>query len=133
MVRAANKSLVDFSRIISMRTASDFDRPYPGESASVNLFWSHQGGFEPALMNIYLAGIKVIQGILGQWETVFENGVNAKNYIGDIFGTLGGTPDFGPYSYDNDQLAKRDLHAVKSRDEMVKRKIMSRRGLKPRD
>jgi len=131
MLRAAVKGLVDYGRIIVMRTASDFDRPYPGEATIVNLFYSDQGGFEPALMNIYLAGIKVVEGILSQWDAVFEKGVMATNYVGDIFGTLKGpiAPDFGPYAYDNDQLSKRDISVEESRVEMVKRKIMRRRGL----
>lgn len=98
MVRAAYDKLVDFSRIIVMRTASDMDRPWPGEAATTNLFWADQGGFEPAIQNIYLAGIKVVEGILDGWNSTFAAGVNATNYIGDIFGTLGGTPDFGPVS-----------------------------------
>lgn len=65
-----------------MRTASDFDRPWPGEAATTNLFWAEQGAFEPAVMNIYLAGIKVIEGILDGWNSTFAKGVNATNYIG---------------------------------------------------
>ncbi|CAG8067252.1 unnamed protein product [Penicillium salamii] len=96
LLRAAAHKLTDFSRIIVMRTASDFDRPYPGASAAYNLLYSEQGGFEPALKNLYVAGIKVVEGILDGWNATFAKGVKANNYIGDIFGTLGGTPDFGP-------------------------------------
>ncbi len=108
LLRGALANLTDFSRIIVMRTASDFDRPYIGESDNVadanifNLFFANQGGFEPALMNIYLAGVKVVEGILNEWNTTFEKGVKPPNYIGDIFGSLGGTPDFGLESYFND-------------------------------
>lgn len=59
-------------------------------------------------MNIYLAGREVVGGILDGWNSTFARGVNATNYIGDIFGTLGGTPDFGPYGY-NDNPVKRDV------------------------
>lgn len=84
LVRAAATKLVDFSRIIIMRTASDFDRPWPGQEASVNLFDSSaQGAFEPAIQNIYLAGIKVIEGILDGWNSTFAAGVNASNYVGE--------------------------------------------------
>ncbi|KAF2245795.1 purine nucleoside permease [Trematosphaeria pertusa] len=96
MLRAATAGLVDFSRIIIMRTASDMDRPYPGEPATTNLFWANQGAFEPAIQNIYLAGVKVVEGILTAWDATFAKGINATNYVGDIFGALGGTPDFGP-------------------------------------
>ncbi|MCJ1224807.1 hypothetical protein MMC12_001452 [Toensbergia leucococca] len=102
LLRGAINNLTDFSRIIIMRTASDFDRPYAGEADTTNLFYADQGGFEPAIENIYLAGIKVVEGILGGWNTTFEKGVNATNYIGDIFGSLGGVPDFGPGSMFND-------------------------------
>lgn len=97
LLRAAVAKLVDFSRIIVMRTASDFDRPYPGEAATTNLFFAEQGAFSPAVENLYLAGIKVVEGILGGWAETFEEGVETGGYVGDIFGTLGGAPDFGPY------------------------------------
>ncbi|KAL8723798.1 MAG: hypothetical protein Q9181_007190 [Wetmoreana brouardii] len=98
LLRGAINNLTDFSRIIIMRTASDFDRPYSGEADTVNLFYADQGGFEPAIRNIYLAGVKVVQGILTEWGSTFEKGVKPNNYIGDIFGSLGGKPDFGPGS-----------------------------------
>lgn len=96
LLRSSKHKLTDFARIIVMRTASDFDRPYPGTSATYNLLYSNQGGFEIALENIYRAGIEVVQGILAGWEKTFAKGVKPTNYIGDIFGTLGGSPDFGP-------------------------------------
>jgi len=102
-----------------MRTASDFDRPYEGESVEDNLLYADQGGFEPAIENIYIAGVKVVQGILDGWDTTFAEGVAAPNYIGDIFGSLGGAPDFGPGSITMDQpvdladvgISRRDLYA----------------------
>lgn len=114
MLRAATMGLVDFSRMIVMRTASDFDRPYNGESSTYNLFYADQGAFEPAIQNIYLAGREVVAGILDGWNSTFAGGVNATNYIGDIFGTLGGTPDFGPYAYNNNPV-KRDLSSGAAR------------------
>ena len=102
LLRGNIANRTDFSRIIVMRTASDFDRPYAGESDIYNLLYADQGGFEISLANIYLAGIKVVEMILTQWETIFEKGVKPTNYIGDIFGSLGGTPDFGPGSIFND-------------------------------
>ncbi|KAK0936043.1 hypothetical protein LTR29_012416 [Friedmanniomyces endolithicus] len=118
LLRAAIQKLVDFSRIILMRTASDFDRPYPGEAATTNLFFANQGGFEPAIQNIYLAGREVIAGILGGWNSTFAAGVNATNYVGDIFDTLGGAiaPDFGPYTFNNNPVVptKRDVRRRRS-------------------
>ncbi|KAJ5538398.1 hypothetical protein N7494_007877 [Penicillium frequentans] len=96
LLRAAVQKRVDFSRIILMRAGSNFDRSYsPTELASLPFIFDH-GGFTPACRNLYLTGIKVIEGILNGWSTQFEEGVEATNYIGDIFGSLGGTPDFGP-------------------------------------
>ncbi|KAF2439217.1 purine nucleoside permease [Karstenula rhodostoma CBS 690.94] len=96
LLRGHIAGLVDFSRIIIMRTASDMDRPYPGEAATTNMWWSNQGGYPPALRNLYLAGVKIIEGIVGGWNETFAEGVNATNYVGNILGSIGGTPDFGP-------------------------------------
>lgn len=95
LLRGAIHHLVDFSRIIVMRTCANFDRQYDGESAATNLF-TPSGGFLPAVNNIYLAGIKVVEGILHEWDSKFCHGIKAPNYIGDIFASLGGKPDFGP-------------------------------------
>ncbi|KAL2841882.1 purine nucleoside permease [Aspergillus pseudoustus] len=98
LFRAALQKRVDFSRIILMRAGSNFDRSYAlDEVASLPFVFDH-GGFAPACRNLYLVGIKVVQGILDGWTTQFENGVKADNYVGDIFGSLGGRPDFGPES-----------------------------------
>ncbi|KAG6907756.1 hypothetical protein DXG01_007510 [Tephrocybe rancida] len=97
LLRGAWQHLVDFSRIIVMRSASDFDRPFKGETPADNLF-GDAGAFEPSLENLHLAGVKVVQGITHDWEKTFKNGIKPQNYIGDIFGTLGGVPDFGPGS-----------------------------------
>lgn len=109
LLRGALNNLTDFSRIIVLRTASDFDRPYAGEPDTVNLFYANQGGFAPAVRNIYLAGVKVVEGILEGWEETFRDGVPARNYIGDIFGSLGGEPDFGPGAEFNDNPVKLKL------------------------
>ncbi|KAL9105697.1 MAG: hypothetical protein Q9227_009181 [Pyrenula ochraceoflavens] len=126
LLRGANMSYIDFSRIIVMRTASDFDRPYLGSSPQQNLFYAADYGFEPAVQNIYLAGVKVVQGILDNWEHTFKNGVNATNYIGDIFGTLGSTPDFGQGAALSEQeaLAKRDVSRERRRRRHARRAIV---------
>lgn len=113
LLRSSYANLTDFSRIIVMRTASDFDRPYLYESDLDNLFYDDQGGFEPAIKNIYLAGVKVVEGIINGWNTTFEKGVKPKNYIGDILDTLPQKikPDFGqPADFLTQGTKKRDLH-----------------------
>ncbi|KAL8761804.1 MAG: hypothetical protein Q9194_007644 [Teloschistes cf. exilis] len=115
LLRGAIYNLTDFSRIIVLRTASDFDRPYTGEPSTVNLFYANQGGFEPAIQNIYLAGVKVVEGILNEWESTFKKGVKPNNYIGDIFGSLGGAPDFGPGSeFNNNPVIPSSRKRVRS-------------------
>ncbi|KAJ7359273.1 purine nucleoside permease [Mycena albidolilacea] len=97
LMRGALFHLVDFSRIIIMRSASDFDRPFPGQTAVANLL-GDTPGFNPAALNLRLAGVKVVQGIVSEWDSKYARGVKASNYIGDVFGSLGGQPDFGPGS-----------------------------------
>lgn len=83
LLRAAGAKIVDFGRIIVMRTGSNFDRPWIGGSATNNLLYANQGGFDPAVQNLYRAGIKVIGGILDGWNSTYAQGVNASNYIGE--------------------------------------------------
>ncbi|RKF75098.1 Purine nucleoside permease [Golovinomyces cichoracearum] len=129
MVRAAMRKIVDYSRIIIMRTASDFDRPYPGQATTENLFHMPPGAFETAIFNIYAAGTPVIQGILNGWQLVFENGIVATNYIGDIFGSLGGKPDFGPgsISAQASQTTMRRVAApmITARSQAYQKKVLS--------
>lgn len=66
--------------------------------AVTHLRGEHLNSIQTARANIYLAGIEIVKGILGGWDTVFLQGVSASNYVGDIWGTLGGFPDFRPGS-----------------------------------
>lgn len=75
---------------------SDFDRPPPEVSPYEHLLILQQNGFRIARQNIFNAGIKIVEGIVEKWNCTFERGIPATNYIGDIFGSLGGKPDFGP-------------------------------------
>ncbi|PVH74330.1 purine nucleoside permease [Cadophora sp. DSE1049] len=95
LLRAALQKRVDFSRVILMRAGSNFDRSHDPDYVVSLPFVIDHGGFQPACKNLYLSGMKVVEGILGSWNT-FKIGVKADNYIGDVFGSLGGTPGFGP-------------------------------------
>lgn len=101
MVRNGRFGLVDYSRIVLMRTASDFDRAPPGEDAVDFFNNAEQGGFGLAIDNIYNAGNPFVQDVLSNWDSVYADGKTyaPSNYIGDVFGYLGGSPDFGPGSY----------------------------------
>lgn len=66
--RAASAHRVDLSRIAVLRSGSDFDRPYPGQTSADNLLnYAAQGGFHPALANLYLAGNPLVQDIATHW------------------------------------------------------------------
>lgn len=79
-------------------TGSNFDRPPPNVTAYEHLLVLKQNGFEVAIQNLYLAGIEIVNGILKDWGAVFDKGIKPCNYIGDVLGSLGGEPDFGPGS-----------------------------------
>ncbi|KAK7985557.1 purine nucleoside permease-domain-containing protein [Apiospora saccharicola] len=95
LVRGALESRVDFSRVAIVRTVSDFDRPYPGQSVMDNLV-NGTVGYPIAIENVWLAGNSIARGIIGGWDQTFKTGIPASNYVGDVWGALGGTPDFGP-------------------------------------
>ena len=95
LLRGAVLKVIDFSRVIVMRSAANFDRPADGGDAYTTLK-ANSGGFLPSVENIYRAGVKVVEGILKEWDSKFCKGIQHTNYIGDIFGSLGGKPDFGP-------------------------------------
>ena len=96
MLRAHLAKRMDFARVVLLRSASDFDRPPPGESPLFNLVYANQGSFEISLENIVIAGSPFIKDVVKNWHE-YEGGIAPSNYIGDIWGSLGGKkPDFGP-------------------------------------
>ena len=97
LLRGALADKVDFSRIIIMRTASDFDRAPPDESEVYHLLYANQEGFEPSIENIYLAGIEIVNDVLMYWDGVYKDGIKAGNYVGDLFDSLNSpvAPDIG--------------------------------------
>ncbi|KAF3920322.1 hypothetical protein ABW20_dc0100078 [Dactylellina cionopaga] len=97
LIRASSIGLVDFARIIILRTGSDFDRAPPNVNELYHLLQAPQGGFPVAIANIYLAGVRVVDDIVNNWANVFEDGIKPTNYIGDVLNTLG-----SPYGYKPD-------------------------------
>lgn len=57
------------------------------------------GGLEPALRNLYVTGVSIVQGILRGWSDHFEKGLRDENYVEDFFASLGGEPDFLPQGF----------------------------------
>ncbi len=68
--RAAAAGKVDLKRLAVLRTGSNFDRPYPGQTAHASLIASTTGatgGFVPATQNLpAVAGI-VVRDIVAHW------------------------------------------------------------------
>ncbi|GLU33861.1 purine nucleoside permease [Trinickia caryophylli] len=66
--RAASANRVDLSRVAVLRSGSDFDRPYAGQTSADNLLnYAAQGGFQPAITNLFLAGNPLVQDIATHW------------------------------------------------------------------
>ncbi|SAK63412.1 purine nucleoside permease [Caballeronia calidae] len=67
--RAASVGRADVSRVAVLRAGSDFDRPYPGQSAVDNLLnYAAQGGFAPAIENLYRTGHPFVQTVVTHWD-----------------------------------------------------------------
>ena len=76
--RAAAAGLADTSRVADLRAGSDFDRPPAGVSNLDNLLnYQAQGGFVPAIDNLYLAGSPLVNAIVKDWAQ-WKNGVPAN-------------------------------------------------------
>ncbi|QGZ65981.1 purine-nucleoside phosphorylase [Paraburkholderia acidisoli] len=76
--RAAAAQRVDLDRVAVLRAGSDFDRPYKGETNAANLLnYASQGGFAPALENLYRAGQPLVAAIVGNWGA-WRDGVPAN-------------------------------------------------------
>jgi purine nucleoside permease len=68
--RVAALGRVDLRRLAVLRTASNFDRPHPGQSAYASLMASTQGGsggFVPATNNLVRVGGALVRDIVARW------------------------------------------------------------------
>jgi purine nucleoside permease len=68
--RAAATGKVDLKRLAVLRTGSNFDRPYPGQSAHASLIASTTGatgGFVPATQNLAIVGGALVRDIVARW------------------------------------------------------------------
>jgi len=78
MKRAADAGQLDIKRVAVLRSGSDFDRPYKGQSASESLFsFQSAGGFAPAIENLYRAGYPLMTNIVDHWSA-WVDGVPAQ-------------------------------------------------------
>jgi hypothetical protein len=83
LLRATVAGLIDFARITVMRTASDTDRPYPGQVADEPVL-GEPGRFRACAAE-YLSGRDQGRaGDFGEWNSTFAADVNATNYFWDF-------------------------------------------------
>ncbi|KAG7842291.1 hypothetical protein KL942_001029 [Ogataea angusta] len=90
LMRAAQYGLVDFSRIVIMRSASDFTYANYYDNETTYFFTEvSQGGSKVAVQNLVVAGKPFIEDVISDWKT-YQNGTvyAPDNYLGDVFGTL---------------------------------------------
>ena len=66
--RATAAGLADDQRVAVLRSGSDFDRPPPGGSDAATLLnYQAEGGFTPAIANLYIAGNPLVEDIVTRW------------------------------------------------------------------
>ncbi len=71
--RGANAHWLDFGRVAVLRTASDFDQPYPGQTPYAALSEATPG-YALAIANAYRVGSKYAHHIVTHWRD-WEQGV----------------------------------------------------------
>ncbi|MEI2383892.1 purine nucleoside permease [Breoghania sp. JC706] len=76
LARGAALGRIDMDRVAILRTASNFDQPYPGQAPQDSLNAS-SGGFGPSLTNAYRVGKAFSDAVLADWSA-WEGGIAAK-------------------------------------------------------
>jgi purine nucleoside permease len=69
LTRGATSGLTDIHRVAVLRTASDFDRPYPGQSAFEALLAQRalSGADHTSTANLVHAGMPLVEDIVSHW------------------------------------------------------------------
>lgn len=73
--RAADAGLADFSRVLVLRTASNFDRE-PSGKTPIQSLTSKSGGFVPSVTNAYRVGVVFADAVIKDWNS-WQTGVPA--------------------------------------------------------
>lgn len=97
-VRGAKFGLTDYSRWSLVRGGARFTRaPFSLANKTVKFATSNlTDATVLARENVYAAVLNIVEDVYKNWNRTYANGTSAKNYVGDVLGSLGGTPDFGP-------------------------------------
>lgn len=74
--RGADMGRIDMKRVAVLRTASDFDQEYPGQTAEQSLH-AKTGAFIPSVENAYLVGSRLTHAIVSDWPA-WKDGVPAN-------------------------------------------------------
>jgi purine nucleoside permease len=74
LTRGASAGRVDLDRVAVLRSASNFDRPYPGQTTYDSLVTATSGGFVPATHNLYAAAGPLVAAIVTDWSS-WKSGV----------------------------------------------------------
>ncbi len=76
LTRGAHSGLTDIHRVAVLRTGSDFDRPYPGQSAFDSLVaqQSVAGAVRISTDNLVQAGMPLVKDIIDHWD-LWQTGV----------------------------------------------------------
>jgi purine nucleoside permease len=74
LTRGASAGLLDVKRVVVLRTASNFDRPYPGQTPYDSLVTAISGGYVPSTANLYNASGPLIADIVTNWSA-WKDGV----------------------------------------------------------
>lgn len=79
MIRASESGLIDLQRVAVLRSGSDFDRPYPGQSvlSSLQAQGDLGGAMHVATENLVRAGMPLVDAIQTHWDE-WQSGVPAK-------------------------------------------------------
>lgn len=91
MLRAAKFGLMDFSRVVILRTAADYERPPPKYESDVVDFFNNvsQGGSYVAVENLFRAGMPFVEDVINNWDLYYKiNYFKENEYVGDYFNTL---------------------------------------------
>jgi purine nucleoside permease len=76
LTRGAHSGLTDIHRVAVLRTGSDFDRPYPGQSTFDSILGQRSvaGALHTSTANLVHAGMPLVQDIIDHWDQ-WQSGV----------------------------------------------------------